>query len=154
MNVSELRILEIALWVFAASFAVKCVVFGWLSLSLRGSRDVTSLGRSIKWHYISLSAQAAVLTLFYTYYASAAGGNGQWLDEHQRVTVYIVGAALATWATAMGIRLMIAYRSVMHRQDARDVQQDQREDDWDASHDDPDTVSGLKPDERKYMFRN
>ena len=106
---SEIEILELSLWIFCFGFVAKCVIFAFLRWTLRGQRDKSRVGSALRSHYVSLSTQAAGLAFIFFYYASVVSGWGSWLDEKQRITMYIVDTALVLWATERGVNLMLTY---------------------------------------------
>lgn len=116
---SERNAIELTLWVFTISFAVKTAVFGTLGVAMLRQRSETTLGHALLWHYLSLAVQACCLTLLYLYYATVQQGWGRWLPFAPRMALYGVSCTVVLWVVVSGIRLILAYRRETTMEEAR-----------------------------------
>jgi uncharacterized membrane protein len=110
----EVDVLEIALWVFCAGFVAKCVIFAFLTWTMRGQRNLSGLGEALRWHYISLSAQAAGLAFVFAYYASLFSGYESWMTQQERIAMYVIDTVLVLWATVQGVIVMVEWVKESH----------------------------------------
>lgn len=133
---NEMRLLEITLWVFFVSFALKSIVFGVLAKTMaKPWPPEPGLGRALFFHYVTISVQAVVLSAIYFYYASRFRGLNIF-EPTTRSALYVLGIASVISVVVSGTGLLVTYFKTGERQkiqkdrqaqqDARGIRQDAR----------------------------